>query len=136
MKKLFLIGFAASLILLNTRLHAQNALQFSRVVTLAASNITTTPHTIGVVPAGKVWKVEHMAGHRGGNAPSFAFYIDGLQTEAFYSINMTSYYYPNQYPKGVVWLKAGDELRFLYCSGSNVGYYFISIIEFTVVPTP
>jgi hypothetical protein len=112
-------------------------LQFSRVVTLAGTNITTTPYTIGTVPAGKVWKIEHMGGYRsGGYLPAFVYYIDGVQTTDFYSYAVTSYYYPNQYPRGVVWLKAGDEIRIINSSGSYPSNYFVSIIEFSVVVTP
>jgi hypothetical protein len=134
MNKLMLVFTAGVLLLLSSGGRAQTStLQFSQVLTFAANNITTSPHNIGIVPAGKVWKIEHMAGSRSGYMPNFVFYINGMQSSDLYSTNTTSYFYPNEYPKGPVWLKAGDEIRIIYGSGSYPANYFISVIEFSVV---
>jgi hypothetical protein len=112
-------------------------LQFSQVVTFAQTNVTASTATIGTVPAGKVWKIEHMAGYRsGGYLPAFVFYVNGVQSSDFYSYAVTSYYYPNEYPKGVIWLKAGDEIRIINSSVSYPSNYFVSIVEFSVVTNP
>jgi hypothetical protein len=138
MKKVVYVFVVFFLLFFVVNAEAQTtALQFSRVVTLAGNNITTSPYNIGTVPAGKVWKIEHMGGYRGGSsAASFVFYIDGVQTADIYNYGLTSYYYPNQYPKGVIWLKAGDEIRIINSNGTNTSNYFISVIEFSVVTTP
>lgn len=138
MKYLNRIFLAGAFILSALYIKAQTTtLQFSQVVTLTSASVTTSPYTIGAVPTGKVWKIEHMAGYRsGGYMPSFVFYINGVQSPDLYSIGLTSYFYPNQYPKETIWLKAGDELRIINSSISYPSNYFVSIIEFSVVTTP
>jgi hypothetical protein len=138
MKK-FMCGFVICAFMLHGffAMGQTTSLQFSQVLTFAGNSITTSPYTIGTVPAGKVWKVEHMAGYRsGGYLPSFVFFVNGVQSYDVYGTTVSNYFYPNQYPKGVIWLKAGDEIRILYGSGSYPANYFISVIEFSVVANP
>ncbi|MEI6766619.1 MAG: hypothetical protein WCM76_13380 [Bacteroidota bacterium] len=110
-----------------------NTLVFNQVITLGG-NSTQNSYVIGTVPSGKVWKIEHMAGYRsGGYMPDYIFNINGSDTYSLYSLALTSYYYPNKMPSGPIWLKAGDQVKVLYGSGSSPVYYFISAIEFNVV---
>ncbi len=115
MKYIFILFFA----LLFSKADAQN-LQFSQVLTYAGqiqtwdggSNLSPT----WVVPEGKVWKVESYA-------MSYLFVNN---------VNITSN--TNQ---GIIWLKAGDSIKYGSTTMSipSPGYsYFLSIIEFNVVP--
>lgn len=114
---------------------SQNTLQFSQVLTYTANNITACPYTIATVPADKVWKIEHMAATRGGYIPEFAFISGGTSSDGLYTYNAnTDFYFYNQIPRGPIWLKTGDQIVLQSCSGAQVGKYFISIIEFSVVP--
>ena len=118
-------------------------LSYSAVITLAGNNITTSPYTIATVPAGKVWKVEHMAGIRNNISygfPAFTFNINGIELSQsmFYSGygtsgNITMF---SHLPSGPIWLKPGDIIKIYDGSASYPVTYFISIIEFVEVVAP
>jgi hypothetical protein len=127
MKKIiYILFFIASAI--TTR--AQN-LQFNQVLTYYNTGVQTSPVSVGFVPTGKVWKIEHVAGHRAQSYP-LNFSIGQVNTNSY---NMNLSMNPvNAYPHGPIWLKAGDEIRVWDGSQNYPVYYFFSIIEFNLVP--
>lgn len=95
---------------------AQN-LQFSQVLTYSGQVLTAGSgfpggysSPIWSVPEGKLWKIES--------------YSSNLWINGFNVITANN---------GIVWLKAGDQVGF-YTGSLFQAIYFISIIEFTVVP--
>ncbi len=113
MKYIFIVFFAS----LFSKADAQN-LQFSQVLTFGLTS-TANNTVAGVVPENKVWKIEFARISTGGN----------LKVNNYSIANSTGNGW-NDFP---IWLKSGDILQ---ADGSPNGsqYYFISIIEFTVVP--
>ncbi len=115
-------------LVLSVNVCAQGNLQFNQVLTLggnssagsvAANNFTYTYGTIShTVPTGKVWKVESFSGSN-----TLAFVVNNQ-----YVANATTS--QNSVP---VWLKAGDVIRFGN-NGSSAYCFFLSIIEFNVLP--
>jgi hypothetical protein len=76
------------------------------------------------VPAGKVWKVEKfsMTGGIGG---------------VYLSVNNTHNISQADVNLGPLWLKSGDNIKATtscYSCGGLSGSYFISILEFNIVP--
>jgi hypothetical protein len=127
MKKFILIVISIFLVI---GIKAQGNLQFSQVITysgnMSGSANPQSSYTLNgpswTVPANKVWKIE--------NSSPITMVINGFQ------------FLPNT--DKVIWLKANDVFRFSFsgfCNNSqmagscSVGTdYFISIIEFNVVP--
>jgi hypothetical protein len=104
-----------------SKIDAQN-LQFSQVLTLTGqANGYNQPFLIGTVPEGKVWKIESM----NNIGSDYHYQINGV------SIPSGNYNYPTHFP---IWLKAQDNITFINNSVSSVPQYFVSIIEFTIVP--
>jgi hypothetical protein len=111
MKYIFVLFFALHF----SNANAQN-LQFSQVLTFG---LTATANTVvGVVPENKVWKIEFA--HVGSSS---------LEVNNYSIVSKTANGW-NQFP---IWLKAGDILS---ANGSTnlPPSYFISIIEFNIVP--
>lgn len=104
------------------KMDAQN-LQFSQVLTLTGQvNVIDQSFLIGTVPQGKVWKIESLNDF---GSTSLLFEINGVR------ITSGNSSYPAHFP---IWLKSDDAL---YCYKSGAGVqpkYFVSIIEFTLVP--
>ncbi len=100
------------------RMDAQN-LQFSQVLTLTgqvSGNYQTT--LLGTVPEGKVWKIES---------------LNAINNDKYFEVNgvgitSTNYLWPSHFP---IWLKSQDILS---CKSSSGSEYFVSIIEFTLIP--
>jgi hypothetical protein len=108
-----------------SKIDAQN-LQFSQVLTFSG---TTTGNNgisqLGTVPSGKVWKIVSISNL--GNYHSIQINNVSVTTGiANASIN-TYLYLP-------IWLKDGDQIRHVNYSSSSNSDYFVSIIEFTIVP--
>ncbi len=103
------------------RMDAQN-LQFSQVLTYSGNQVVPVGF---VVPVGKVWKVE---------SASTAFTQWSVNNVSFlesgYTSSGTYRTIPDKFP---FWLKEGDVLT-PGNVGTNSYSYFVSIIEFTIVP--
>lgn len=113
-----------------------STLVFNQVRTFSNQNITTSPYTIATVPAGKVWKVEFMAARRYTDPNPFSINTGGTENDPSVFSQTSSYNPFIQMPSGPVWLKAGDVIKVYYGSSSYPSSYFISAIEFDVVPNP
>ena len=113
------------------RSNAQGNLQFNQVVTLSqnfnltgcGSNQCAWTGPVFTVPAQKVWKIEYFSSSGVGDVVmtmNSTVNISGISTP--------------------IWLKAGDQFQMKkLCGvgascGLQVGSFFISIIEFNVVP--
>ena len=119
--------FAILLFCCYSKIHAQNNLVYSRVIT----NITTSgSSTYDTVPAGKVWKMESIMHSN--------FYNNTTAADAYLEINSVSFpLLPNIYLVSTptsnrgnitpLWLKAGDIIRVYSNTGAKV---FYSIIEY------
>ncbi len=107
-----------------SKIDAQN-LQFSQVLTFTGQTVLIDQDiSLGIVPDGKVWKIESL-----NQANRYCSYsVNG------YSIkNETSTYTnTNTFCNLPIWLKAQDNFSFRCSYGS--GSYVVSIIEFTIVP--
>ncbi len=104
------------------KIDAQN-LQFSQVLTFSGQvTVANQSFLIGTVPEGKVWKIESLNNLGSG----FWYQINGSE------ITTGNYNYPTHFP---IWLKAQDNISFYNASGTgSQPKYFVSIIEFTIVP--
>ncbi len=103
-----------------SKIDAQN-LQFSQVLTFTGQ--VSGPNQellIGTVPEGKVWKIESL----NNIGTNFRFVINGMP------ITSGNSSWPTHFP---IWLKSQDNLSFDNSSNGSP-QYFVSIIEFTVVP--
>lgn len=98
---------------------AQN-LQFSQVLTLTGQvSGSNQVSLIGTVPEGKVWKIESLNIINDNKY----FEINGVD------ITSSNYIWPAYFP---IWLKSQDILSCRSITGTQE--YFVSIIEFTLVP--
>jgi hypothetical protein len=121
------------LIIANGYLAAQgNSLVFNQVLTFSNANITSSPYTIATVPTGKVWKIEYMGSYRSSYPNSFA--INTGSAENDYGVFSYGNSLSNPTPHGPIWLKEGDVIKILNATGGSPATYFISIIEFNIVP--
>jgi hypothetical protein len=105
---------------------SQGNLQFNKVLTynglingsnsLISSNGTYVNASVKyTVPTNKVWKIE------------YAYFTNGyLFFNNFQSTNSSNFI-----TSSPIWLKAGDTLQF---GAAGEGHFFISIIEFNIVP--
>lgn len=96
---------------------AQN-LQFSQVLTYSITS-TANNTVVGIVPENKVWKIEFARIGTGGAIDVNGYPIASNTSQGW-----------NQFP---IWLKSGDILS-ADGSTNTPPSYFISIIEFTIVP--
>ena len=116
---------------------SQGNLQFNQVLTFTGSFNDygcNTSEILGVIPSGKVWKIEYIGGKR-----SSSGYEDGLIVNGaaiIINVNSTSRTFP-------IWIKAGDQIAFYSCGQNATGTnsssktytsYLISIIEFNIIP--
>lgn len=101
---------------------AQN-LQFSQVLTFAGNQVVAGGF---VVPIGKVWKIESASTIYTSWEVNGSLFIESGYTSAGGGGYRTI---PNKFP---FWLKQGDVLYPNSQNGWNE--YFVSIIEFTIVP--
>jgi hypothetical protein len=128
--KIFILALFTAL---STLVYSQGNLQFNQVVSLSQSfigtaggsnttfNYTGSPIT---VPSGKVWKVEKISVNGGNNG-------SGVRINNLHSLSVSDA------NTGPIWLKASDELKIYtscYSCGSLSGSYFISIVEFNIIP--
>jgi hypothetical protein len=107
MKHLFTISFLFFLVISN----AQGNLQFNQVLTYGGTLCASCNQPIGTVPAGKVWKVE---------------FKEGGALVGINGINLSFAQLP-------CWLKNGDVV-FMNGNNSSTQAFFLSIIEFNIVP--
>ena len=125
------------MLLLVVKASAQGNLQFNQVLTFTGSigvtaNAVTSP--IQTVPAGKVWKIEHVGGVASNQTSASVRF--GIQVNS--GISLT--YWSN----GIVdqnicpiWLKASDNLQFYYNNPGGTAQsctYIISVVEFNIIP--
>lgn len=102
-----------------SKIDAQN-LQFSQVLTFSGTTAGVNGVSqIGAVPAGKVWKIES---------------ISNLGNNHYVTINNISVATGSNSPSLPIWLKESDEIKHINTSNFSSGEYFVSIIEFTLVP--
>jgi hypothetical protein len=111
MKKIVVIA----LFFVATTSFAQGNLQFNQVLTYSGTS-TASPNW--TVPAGKVWKIEtvNMVNFTG----SSTFIVNN--NTVLYNMNSTL----------PIWLKPGDNCKFSMTS--NINPWFVSIIEFNIIP--
>ena len=109
---------------------AQGNLQFNQVITLTGT-LTTSPVTLGTVPSGKVWKIEHNATHRNGYPAWVSFVCSGTPSYGNFSQVSTT---GQTHADGAIWLKSGDYIEIQYGSVNYPASYFFSILEFNIVP--
>jgi hypothetical protein len=113
---------------------SQGNLQFNQVLsysqtfnTSASGSIYSFTSPLYTVPSGKVWKIEKFVMHE----------TSSSLTSGWLVVNSGCKLFPDEVNSGPVWLKAGDEFvaKVSVSGGSNFsGDFFISIIEFNVVP--
>ena len=122
MKKLILlIIFGLSSFFVN----AQGNLQFNQVLTYSGSLAADTSTANYTVPSGKIWKVEFAEGGQRGiqliinNIAAIDIADDGSSGD----LVVKSF-----------WLKAGDLLKINNGNGQSSGTYFVSIIEYNIIP--
>jgi hypothetical protein len=121
---------------------AQGTLQFNQVLFLESSAANTV--LLGTVPAGKVWKIEHVGGVPMSCYCNFSF--NNSQNTAFgVGGRLVGNNYERFQNEGMVlppiWLPAGTPVTALNC-GTCYGcqgqcsnpYRYLSIIEFNVIP--
>lgn len=127
MKKLIFIAC----FFLAIKVTAQGNLQFNQVLTYTQQYATSgSPNTYlsptYQVPTGKVWKVE-----------KFLMSASSTSYPTYLRINNVNIIQEDDVNSGPVWLKPGDQIN-AYTSvtggGGYTGSYFISIIEFNIVP--
>jgi hypothetical protein len=94
---------------------AQGNLQFNQVLTYSGNSVNSP---IWTVPAGKVWKIES----------AVCFNYTGTTT---FRVNNFIVLYNNSNSQPI-WLKAGDSCQMGASSASSS--YFLSIVEFNVIP--
>lgn len=144
MKKIFqLIAF---LLLIQTVSKAQGDLQFNQVLTYQGNVAYSTAPWGGAsvegpqwtVPSNKVWKIENKTRTPNG---WLRFSINGYLQSDLYERAQTNVGYSVAIDNSPIWLKANDVIKFIVsgscpngygCSGSES--YFISIIEYNIVP--
>jgi len=126
----------------STPLLAQGTLQFNQVLFLQSSAANTV--LLGTVPAGKVWKIEHVGGvpttcycNFSFNGQNIAFGVGGMQVgntlERFQNEGMVL---------PPIWLPAGTPITAFNCGNCFMcqnwsctnPYRYLSIIEFNVIP--
>ena len=130
---------------------SQGNLQFNQVITLQGAvnngNVSCGP-TLGftcnssqiyTVPSGKVWKIEstNCTGNvvnSGGWASYFmSLKINGVDLVGGYSTSNSGFFAndPVKYP---IWLSSNNTLQAVVLGAPTTTRYFISIIEFNIVP--
>lgn len=131
MKKILIISLFV-LFVAGNAFSQGNSLVFNQVLTFAKSNVTVSPYVIGTVPAGKVWKIEYMGSFRNSYVNTFSINTGSEENE--YSVFAYETLKANPTPHGPIWLKAGDVLKIYLGNGSYPITYFVSVIEFNIVP--
>lgn len=134
MKKIVVFSFLSLCFLPFTpRSIAQGNLQFNQV--LSYSQLYTT-NTIGStysyssqiyeVPVGKVWKIE-----------KFLMKNNNSSAGPYLKVNNAFQISPTEFNPGPAWFKEGDQIQAVTSTiggSSFTGGYFISIIEFNIIP--
>jgi hypothetical protein len=120
------------LCLVSTLCYGQGNLQFSQVLTYSqnfnlvgcGTNLCSWSGSLYTVPSGKAWKIENFA------ANGQADIVMTLNSTVNINTN-------NTFP---IWLKSGDIIQVKKLCGSGAscslqsGSFFISIIEFNIIP--
>jgi hypothetical protein len=133
MKKIFLFSlFIVCSLFFISNSYAQGNLQFNQVIsysqlynTSSGGGVYTFSSPSYVVPENKVWKIEK-------------FCMTKFTADFGYLIVNNAYQLrPDDVNSGPIWLKAGDQISATTSTsggGNYNGTFFISIIEFNVVP--
>jgi hypothetical protein len=113
-------------------LFSQGNLQFNQVITYSQLYTTTlsgSTHSyssqIYTVPVGKVWKIEKFIMRNNNSVTTF------LKVNNAFQIS------PTEINPGPVWVKEGDQIQSVTSTlggGNFTGGFFISIIEFNIIP--
>ena len=113
-------------------LYSQGNLQFNQVITYSQLSTTTLSGSIHsyssqiyTVPVGKVWKIEKFLMRNNGSVSTF------LKVNNAFQIS------PTEINPGPVWVKEGDQIQAVTSTtggGNFTGGFFISIIEFNIIP--
>jgi len=126
------------LLFLSVKASAQGNLQFNQVLTFTGSvgvtgaNAVTSP--MQTVPAGKVWKIEHVGGAASNQTTAsvrFGIQLNSGISLAYWSSSLVD---QNICP---IWIKAGDNLQFYYFNPGGTPQscsYIISVVEFNIIP--
>jgi hypothetical protein len=132
------IGFLVMILLLGVKASAQGNLQFNQVLTFTGSIGVTGPNAvtspIQTVPAGKVWKIEHVGGlatNQSSTSVRFGIQINSGISLTYWSNGIVD---QNICP---IWLKASDNLQFYYNNPGGTAQsctYIISVVEFNIIP--
>ncbi len=127
MKKQFIYLSFLFFFFLVSKTHAQGSLQFNQVLMLTST--AGFDNALGVVPAGKVWKIESVGGGTTGDA---YIKINGLNGGMFNNnyAGYTGLYYNSCHLP--IWLPAATQLGFGGGNGSSL--FWFSIIEFNIIP--
>lgn len=106
-------------------LMAQGNLQFNQVLTFSGNINPTGDSPSWTVPANKVWKVTSKTPSVLSGAGIFSLYVNNVPILNYGGVQ-----------DGIVWLHAGDSMKFSANLISGLGYwpYFSSVIEFNIVP--
>lgn len=122
MKKIIILVIS---LILGYNVHSAT-LVFNKIITYINTNYnpggSSIYTTLGVVPVGKVWKIENATSGAG----TTSFRLNNTQTNSFN--------YPISTP--VFWMKENDSLGIVNTGGVS-GYsffYSVSIIEYNVIP--
>ena len=131
------IGLLVMILLLGVKASAQGNLQFNQVLTFTGSIGVTGPNAvtspIQTVPAGKVWKIEHVGGSASNQSSSNVRF--GIQTNS----GVSMVYWHTLVDQNIcpIWLKASDNLQFYYHNPGGTPQsctYIISVVEFNIIP--
>lgn len=109
------------------QVRAQGNLQFSQVLMLTSN--ASVDNSLGIVPAGKIWKIESFGGGTTGDVSIRFNGANGGMFNNNYGGSSGMYYNSCHLP---IWLPAGTQLGFGGSNGSSL--FWFSIIEFNVVP--
>ncbi|MCX6192457.1 MAG: hypothetical protein NT109_09285 [Flavobacteriia bacterium] len=129
-----------SFLLLFGTFFSQGNLQFNQVLTFTGTvtsdnGFVNSP--INSVPAGKVWKIEHVGGSTAlmGNSTQYGIRINNATTVGYWG-NSPSNYQLQIKDICPIWLKTGDDLSFYWSqyNGTQSCDFVISIVEFNIVP--
>ena len=111
---------------------AQGNLQFNQVITYSQLYTTTLSGSIHsyssqiyTVPVGKAWKIEKF------------IMRNNISVSTFLKVNNAFQISPTEINPGPVWVKEGDQIQAVtstFGGGNFTGGFFISIIEFNIIP--
>ncbi len=125
------------MLLFGVKASTQGNLQFNQVLTFTGSIGVTGPtgvtSPIQTVPAGKVWKIEHVGGSATNQSSSNCRF--GIQINS--GISMVYWHTLVDQNICPIWMKTSDNLQFYYYNPGGTAQscsYTISVVEFNIIP--